>query len=193
MTMNEEAIKPSQPEKRRRSWSTEEKQAILAEAEAAGFSSTSRKHGVELSLLFQWRKKLSGAKTVKSNDNITTSDELRAEIIKIRKLDTQVDKLLAKLDADLDTGKLTAYNVANAFSSLTKSFCQLVTLKLDTIQKLEAHLAIEPATKDPEEIEPTPEESRMAERLVYALVKEQVEQDKKLKLQRAQEAKENVS
>jgi transposase len=42
----------------RRSWSAEQKRAIVAEAEVATVSAVARHHGVHASLLFRWRREL---------------------------------------------------------------------------------------------------------------------------------------
>ena len=53
----------------RRRWSDEEKQAIVAEAcwPGANISAVARRHGIEPSLLFRWRRTARNGGTVKTN------------------------------------------------------------------------------------------------------------------------------
>ena len=81
---------------RRRRWSAEEKQRIIAEAEqpGSGISQVSRKYGVSTSQLFNWRKQFQkgGQVAVRANDDVVPANELRAAQARIRELERQLGR-----------------------------------------------------------------------------------------------------
>jgi transposase len=59
--------------RRRRSWSTEQKKAIVAEMDVDGatLSEVARRHGVHANVLFRWRRELGSAKGAPPGDGAT--------------------------------------------------------------------------------------------------------------------------
>ena len=59
--------------RRRRSWSTEQKKAIVAEIDVGGatLSEMPRRHGVHANVLFRWRRELGSAKGAPPGDAAT--------------------------------------------------------------------------------------------------------------------------
>jgi transposase len=61
--------------RRRRSWSTEQKKAIVAEIDVDGatLSEVARRHGVHANVLFRWRRELGSAKGAPPGDAATAT------------------------------------------------------------------------------------------------------------------------
>lgn len=61
--------------RRRRSWSTEQKKAIVAEIDVDGatLSEVSRRHGVHVNVLFRWRRELWSAMGTPPDDAATAT------------------------------------------------------------------------------------------------------------------------
>lgn len=81
---------------RRRRWSAEEKQKLLAESEQPGSSVSlvARKYGISTSQLFNWRKQFQqgGQVAIRSNDDVVPANDLRAAQARIRELERQLGR-----------------------------------------------------------------------------------------------------
>jgi transposase len=81
---------------KRRRWTSDEKQRLLAEAEQVGntISSIARKYGISASQVFNWRKQfqLGGAVAVRANDEVVPATDHKAALNRIRELERQLGK-----------------------------------------------------------------------------------------------------
>jgi len=81
---------------RRRSYSAEEKQRMVEEAEQPGSSPSfvARKYGISSSLIFRWRRlvKEGGRKAVGADEEVVPASEVRALKAKIRELERVLGK-----------------------------------------------------------------------------------------------------
>ena len=81
---------------RRRRWTSEEKQALLREAEQPGMSisAVARKYGVSASQMFNWRKQFQqgGQVAIRANDEVVPAADFKAAQARIRELERQLGR-----------------------------------------------------------------------------------------------------
>jgi transposase-like protein len=165
-----------QSTKRRRRWSESEKLAILKEADESSFSEAARQNQISTGLIFQWRKTLQGT-TSREADPFEPEQELMAALTRNDKKLNNIDLLCTRLLADLDSGKLTVYNGANAYSSLTKAFTNLQSQRFEIMDRLLSMLATEDQKTEGSQMNTIDFEiEKEAERICYELVKRSVDE-----------------
>jgi|694.fasta_scaffold95227_3 transposase-like protein len=170
----EQNLEPSK--NRRRRWSESEKLAILKEADESSFSEAARQNQISTALIFSWRKNLQGAAPTDA-DQFEPEPELMVALARNDSKLNKIDQVCNKLLADLNSGKLTAYNAANAYSSLTKAFTAVQSQRFEIVDRLVNLLTAGEQVAGTAQMSAVDFEiEREAERLCYAMVKKSVEQ-----------------
>jgi transposase-like protein len=165
-----------QSTKRRRRWSESEKLAILKEAHESSFSEAARQNQISTGLIFQWRKSLQGSAPI-DPDLFEPEPELMAALSRNDNKLNKIDLLCTRLLADLESGKLTVYNGANAYSSLTKAFTAVQSQRFEIMDRLIGLLATDDQRAEGSQMNTIDFEiEKEAERVCYALVKRSVDE-----------------
>lgn len=174
--MSEEPTAETSTKSRRR-WSESEKLAILKVADESSFSEAARQNQITTGLIFQWRKQLQGAAPIDAGI-FEPEPELIAALARNDKKLNKIDQLSTKLLADLDSGKLTAYNGANAYASLTKAFTTVQSQRFEIMDRLISMIATDDQRNDDFCSKTTIDfdVEREAERVCYAMIKRSVEE-----------------
>ena len=131
----EEQVRP-----KRRSWTEEQKRAIVADCDQPGtsVSEVARKHGVPTNLLFQWRRQIRGGgpKVGVGDQALDPAIEYKSALTRIKRCEELSDAVHAKLMSDLIANRGTAYNLACGFSNLVNAVGKLAQIKLDLFDKM---------------------------------------------------------
>lgn len=163
--------------RKRRRWTAAEKESILREAEASSFSEAARQYGLTTSLLFQWRKQQQGKdEPEQQSPEAHYMDRLRT----IDDLERQVEpRVIERLMLDIDSGKVNGYTAANAYASISNAVARLCAARLELVDRMIAITAGKEVEKPREHGFDRPEDAvrKSAERMVYELVKSQVEEE----------------
>ncbi len=118
----------------RRFFSDQEKNRILDEAAASSVSEAARNNNISTSLLFQWRKDSENLGPLDHRDLSPESDQVRT-MVTIQRLEAIEILISDKLVAEIRSEKMTAYNAATAFGSMTNAVAKLAQLKFEVLQR----------------------------------------------------------
>jgi transposase-like protein len=174
-TTNISNPKTPAPPRRKRSFTDEEKTAMVKEIGASSVAAVARKYKVGANQLRDWRRQMQGlpGPVVVATDPRAACE---AQLLQIQEHRQDLNIARKKLIAEINSGKANVCNAANALSGLARAHCALVGLTFDTIDRLQRLPAVTPDERKLEEWEqPALEVQREAERWVYAFVKAEVE------------------
>lgn len=135
---NEQSL--SLPLQKKRSWTDQEKRAIVEECRQPGatVSGIARKHGVPTNLLFQWRKMFEISPPLeKLSINEQMERDVRSTLSFIQECERIEQVLTGNLLADSRAKKISPYNASIALSNLVTSRERLINLSITLIERLE--------------------------------------------------------
>lgn len=136
-------LTPIKTRRPRRSFSTEEKKQILDDAYKTSFAEAARRNQISASLLFQWRKNFNRSFSVLpiDHDQITDHERVLEVVHRLEMLEALISE---KLMAEIKSDRMSAYNAATAFGSLTNAVAKLVQMEQDIAQRIQQPAIGEP-------------------------------------------------
>lgn len=166
--------------KLRRQFSVDQKREIVVEANASTVLAAARNHDVKPNQIRDWRRKLfpefAGSDGYADRNVGDLRSELQSALLLITQQQKFAQHVAQRLERESESGKATGYSLACGLSNVTNSLCKLLELRLSLVGKLQ-QLEVPDDGSRMEQGFDNPEECvrQEAEKLVYELVKQEVE------------------
>lgn len=120
----------------KRAFSNDDKNRMVREAEAQGFTSIAKKYSVAPGQLYTWRKRSRAVPPPETKPTASIMEELRQSAAKVYRLEELQRLSLEKTIADIAAGKISAYNASTALTNIVNSNIKLEEKKQEVLDRL---------------------------------------------------------